>query len=61
MALLLGTHTDVGSVLRLKARYELREALIASGGIVLYQTGTSPFFDGIGRNDRLFARLEYSF
>ena len=28
MALLLGTHTDVGSVLRLKARYALREALI---------------------------------
>jgi hypothetical protein len=32
-----------------------------SGGIVLYQTGSSPFFEGIGRNDRLFARLEYNF
>jgi hypothetical protein len=61
VALLLGTHADVGSVVRAEASYDLMDALVLGGGIVLYQQGTSPFFQEIGRNDRLFLRLEYSF
>jgi hypothetical protein len=32
-----------------------------TGGIVLYQEGTSPGFSEIGDNDRLFLRIEQSF
>jgi hypothetical protein len=61
VALLIGTHADLGSVVRLEASYDLRDALILTGGIVLYQEGNSPAFDEIGDNDRLFVGVEYSF
>ena len=44
-----------------RPRYDLRDALVLSGGIVLYQEGDSPGFDSIGRNDRFFLSLDYSF
>lgn len=61
VALVLGTHGQQGSVVRLESSYDLRDALVLTGGIVLYQAGSSPAFEAIGRNDRLFVRLEYSF
>jgi hypothetical protein len=57
----LGSHAQDGSVVRVEASYDLRDALTLGGGIVLYQKGDSPTFEEIGRNDRLFLRLEYSF
>lgn len=61
VALVLGTHGQLGSVVRLESSYDLRDALALTGGIVLYQSGSSPVFEEIGRNDRLFLRLDYSF
>ena len=61
VALLVGTHADLGSVLRMEASYDLRDALVVSGGIVLYQEGTSPGLSEVGDNDRLFLRIEHSF
>lgn len=61
VALVLGARGELGSVLRLESSYDLRDALVLTGGILLYQAGESPAFEDIGRNDRLFLRLEYSF
>jgi hypothetical protein len=51
----------LGSVVRVEANYELMEALSLGGGLVLYQEGDSPGLGDVGSNDRLFARIEYSF
>jgi hypothetical protein len=61
VALVVGTHAELGSVVRMEASYDLRDALVVTGGIVLYQEGTSPGFSEIGDNDRLFLRIEQSF
>jgi hypothetical protein len=61
VGLILGSHAEIGSVVRLEASYDLRDALVLNGGIVFYQEGDSPAFQQIGDNDRLFLRLEYSF
>lgn len=58
---ILGAYAQDGSVIRAEASYDLRDALILGGGIVLYQNGDSVAFQQIDRNDRLFLRLEYSF
>lgn len=57
----LAADDHLGSVVRAEVSYELMEALQLGGGIVLYQEGDSPGFDTVGKNDRLFLRLEYSF
>jgi len=58
---LADAHEHLGSVIRLQAGYELAQALELSGGVVFYQEGDSPGFSDVGKNDRLFLRLEYSF
>ena len=40
---------------------ELMDALSLGGGIVLYQEGDSPALGDVGKNDRLFLRIEYAF
>ncbi len=61
VGLVLGTHAEIGSVVRMEASYDLRDALVIGGGIVLYQEGDNPAFQKIGKNDRLFLRIELSF
>lgn len=61
LGFVLGAHAQNGSVVRLEANYDLRDALAVGGGLVLYQEGDNPAFDQIGKNDRLFLRIEYSF
>lgn len=61
VALVLGRTADLGSVVRAEASYDIIDALVLTGGIVLYQEGDQPGFDDIGDNDRFFLRLEYSF
>jgi hypothetical protein len=61
LAVVFGEKAQDGSVVRLSADYELRDALSISGGIVLYQSGDLLGFREIGRNDRLFAQVKYSF
>jgi hypothetical protein len=61
VGLILGSHAQNGSVVRIESRYELADALFLQGGIVLYQEGDNIAFDTIGDNDRLFLRIEYAF
>lgn len=61
LALAFGNHAQDGSVVRLSASYDLRDALVVSGGILLFQKGDRIPFDSIARNDRLFVELKYSF
>jgi hypothetical protein len=48
-------------VIRVDFFYDLRDALVVGGGIVLYQKGDPPPFDSIRRNDRVFFEVKYSF
>lgn len=50
-----------GSIVRLDAEYDLRDALTATVGILLYQGGDIAPFSGFARNDRLIFRLKWSF
>jgi hypothetical protein len=61
LGLLFGIDAQDGSIVRLEASYDIRDALVAGGGIVLYQKGDLPPFTSIFRNDRLFFHLKYSF
>jgi hypothetical protein len=61
LGIIFGNHAQDGSVVRLGATFDLRDALVLSGGIVLYQKGDVPPFDTIARNDRLYLEIKYSF
>jgi hypothetical protein len=61
LGIIFGSHAQDGSVVRIDARYDLRDALELGLGIVLYQKGDPPPFDIINRNDRVFLELKYSF
>jgi len=61
LGLIFGERAQDGSVVRLSANYEIRDALEVDGGIILYQSGDLPSFEHVGRNDRLFLELKYSF
>ena len=51
----------LGSVARLDVTYDIQDALKISGGVLLYQNGSRPPFDRMGRNDRFLLNLKYSF
>jgi hypothetical protein len=61
LGIIFGNHAQDGSIVRLDARYDLRDALELGVGIVFYQRGDPPPFDIIKRNDRIFLELKYSF
>ena len=61
LAVLIGWDGSDGSLVRLSANYELRDALIVGAGIVLYQNGDRPPLDTWGRNDRLIFNVKWSF
>ena len=56
-----GWDLGYGSVARLDIAYDIQDALSISGGILLYQNGSSPLLDKIGYNDRLLLNIKYSF
>jgi hypothetical protein len=61
LGVVFGSYAQDGSVVRLEAHYDLRDALELVGGIVFYQKGDPPPFDIIKNNDRLFFEVKYSF
>ena len=61
LAVLIGWDGSDGSLVRLSANYELRDALVVGAGIVLYQNGDRPPLDTWGRNDRLIFNVKWSF
>jgi hypothetical protein len=61
LGLILGPTANDGSIVRLDATYDLRDALELGGGIVFYQKGDLATFQNIRRNDRIFFEIRYSF
>ena len=50
-----------GSIVRLQASYDIRDALVATAGILLFQEGDILPLNAWGKNDRLFFEVKYSF
>jgi hypothetical protein len=61
LGVVLGPTAEDGSIVRVDAAYELRDALELRGGFVFYQDGDNLTFQNIGRNDRIFFDISYSF
>lgn len=61
LVMALGLADDAAGIGRVQCDYEWRQALIATAGLVLYQSGDRFPYENIGDNDRLFVELEYSF
>jgi hypothetical protein len=61
LAVGFGKDLEDGSVIRLGADYELRDALSIGGGVLLYQDGDLPPLSAFGRNDRVYLHAKYSF
>jgi len=61
IGVLFGWDARDGSVFRFDVQYDLRDALEAGVGILLYQNGDLPPFDEWGRNDRLIFNVKWSF
>ena len=63
LAVLFGWDASHGSIVRLTADYDLRDALVIGAGVVLYQDGDgeTPPFDAWGRNDRVIMNIKWSF
>lgn len=57
----VGAFGDKGALQRLDVAYDISDALVLRGGVVLYQSGDNILFENIGANDRVFAELKYSF
>jgi hypothetical protein len=61
LAVGFGKELEDGSVIRLGADYELRDALSIGGGVLLYQDGDLPPLSAFGRNDRVYLHAKFSF
>ena len=61
LAIVFGWKAQDGAVVRVSADYELRDALVLSGGILIFHAGELPPIDSWGRNDRLIFSLKWSF
>lgn len=61
LAVLIGYDGRDGSIVRISADYDLRDALTAGIGILLYQQGDLPPLSSWGRNDRLIFNVKWSF
>lgn len=61
LGVLFGWRAQQGSAVRLSLDYDLRDALVLSAGMVLYQSGNGPFVGSWSRNDRFIFGVEYSF
>jgi hypothetical protein len=61
VALIFSGIDEVGSVVRVDASYDLRDALVLTAGVVLYQAGDLSPLSTYGPNDRFFWELKWSF
>jgi len=60
-AVIFGNFGESGGGWRADAEYDLRDALVLTGGVIFFEEGDHPPFDTYYQNDRLFAELKYSF
>ena len=61
LAIVFGSKAQDGAILRLQGAYALRDGLILTLGVLLFQEGELPPLDTWGRNDRVFLDLKWSF
>jgi len=61
LALVFGWKAQDGAVLRLQGDYAIRDGLILTLGVLIFQAGDLPPLDTWGRNDRVFFDLKWSF
>jgi hypothetical protein len=61
LGIVFGEGAQNGAIGRLQASYDLRDALTATFGLLVFANGDRPPTDGFGDNDRLFAKLTWSF
>lgn len=55
------TPFDDGAIVRVQGDYTIRDGLVATLGLLLYQKGDTGPLDAWGHNDRIFFDLKYSF
>ena len=56
-----GLHAENGGFQRLQVTYDWTDSVEVTAGIINYMSGDKLLFQGIGDNDRLFAKVEYRF
>lgn len=61
LALTLGWNGRDGKVQRLSLEYEVTDDLALTAGVANYGSGRAALYRSIGRNDRIFTELKYSF
>ncbi|MCB1616425.1 MAG: hypothetical protein KDI30_10465, partial [Pseudomonadales bacterium] len=61
LGLMFGDHGQHGGLVRLSTEYDIRDALVLSGGVIYYDEGDTSPFTYIDKNDRVFAEVKYSF
>jgi hypothetical protein len=61
LALIFGWKAQDGAVIRLQGDYTIRDGLVATAGMLLFQEGELPPLNTWGRNDRVFIDLKWSF
>ncbi len=61
LAYVLGWRAQDGAILRASADYDLRDALVLSAGLLLFEAGDAVPLSGWGRNDRFFFGIKWSF
>jgi len=61
LALVIGSKAQGGAILRAQVDYDLLDALVLSGGFVAYVPSRDPPLSDWGKNQRIFAKLKYSF
>src|SRR5690606_33600800 len=60
-AVIFGNFGESGGGWRLDAEYDIRDALVLSGGVIFFEEGDDLPFDTYYKNDRLFGEIKYSF
>jgi hypothetical protein len=61
LALVYAPTGDDGALYRFTAEYDLTDNIEIIGGVVDYRSGDLPEFRGIGKNDRFYLNIKYSF
>jgi hypothetical protein len=61
LAILQGYKVQDGAVIRAQADYTLRDGLVLTGGILIFEAGDLPPLSDWGSNDRVFVDVKWSF
>ena len=59
--MMIGKSGQDGGINRMSLEYDVMDSFLVKGGVMLYQTGDSPYFESLNENDRFFYEVRYSF